>query len=76
MRRFKHQLMFFGKFWQINFPALNWEIVETNLIQNIYILEIVLLLTNNMFCYKCIFLGMPKFMSLVLKLVVIVYKCF
>ena len=75
MRRFKHQLMFFGKFWQINFPALNWEIVETNLIQNIYILEIVLLLTNNMFCISE-YLGLPKYMTLVLKFVFIVYKPF
>ncbi len=41
----------------------------------IYILEIVLLLTNNMFC-KVKNLGVPKYMSLVLKLIAIVYKGF
>ena len=75
LRRVINTNCFFRKIGQINFPDIELENCEKPIQYQIFILEIVLLSTDNMFCLSEN-LGVPKFMSLVLKFVFLVYKCF
>lgn len=72
LESYKTSHSFFGKFGRKNFPNIELENCE-KLIQHYF--RDCIYLTNTMFCLSD-YLGMPKFMSLVLKFVIIVYKCF
>lgn len=60
------------KSWQIFIKLV--KLCKPNLMKDIYFGDCILSLANNFF--KVIYLGTPKHMSLVLKFVLIVYKCF